>query len=494
MASHLRIADGPVENHRRAILDADHLKHRGPGFPRVESREIGRCGGLQRGEADDLLLLGGACPLPLLLHEGLEARVIDGEPALAGEEFGQVERESLLVVEPERHLAGDALPLGCLLLEEGESLVEGLVEGLLLPLERFGDERLPGAHFGKGITHDGGEHRGEFVKERRGEAECASVADGASQDAAQHVVAFGIAGLDAVGDGEAEGAQVVGDDAEGDIILFLIRDGNHRAATGGLRKGRAVLAAADGPDRLEDGAEEIGLVVGDHHVAEFLESIRSLHHRADALESHPGVDMAGGEGDEGTVGIRVKLDEDKVPDLDALGAPLVDEGALRVPVRGQVDVEFGAGAAGASLAHHPEIVLPVAGDDMDRGIESLRAEELRPERVGLGVEGGGIPLRGAVDSRVKAFGGKFPLLDKEFPSPADRLFLEVISEGPVAQHLEEGVVVGIQSHILEVVVLAARADALLRVGGAGRSVGAGGRAEEDRHELVHPGIGEEEVR
>ena len=48
----------------------------------------------------------------------------------------------------------------------------------------------------------------------------------------------------------------------------------------------------------------------------------------------------------------------------------------------------------------------------------------------------------------------------------DGLALEVVAEGPVAEHLEEGVVVGVAPHLLEVVVLARDADALLGVGGA----------------------------
>ena len=306
-------------------------------------------------------------------------------------------------------------------------------------------------------------------------------------------MALGVARLDSVGDGEAERSQMVGDDPEGDIILFLIGDGNHRAVARGLRKCGAVLASAESADGREDRAKEIGLVVGDHHVAELLEPIRALHDRADALESHAGIDMAGGKGNKGAVGIRIELDEDEIPDLDALGASLVHKGTLGITVRGQVDVELRAGTAGAGLAHHPEIILPVAGDDMDRGIESLGAEQLRPKRVRLRVEGGWIPLCGAVDRGIESLGGEFPPLDKKFPSPVNRLLLEVVAEGPVPEHLEEGVVVGVQPHILEIVVLPTGPDALLRVGDASRGVGAGRGAEEDRHELVHSRVGEEQV-
>ena len=50
--------------------------------------------------------------------------------------------------------------------------------------------------------------------------------------------------------------------------------------------------------------------------------------------------------------------------------------------------------------------------------------------------------------------------------------------------------IGVKADVFEVVVFAAGADALLGVGGAG--VGAFFLAEEDRLELVHAGVGEEQ--
>ena len=98
--------------------------------------------------------------------------------------------------------------------------------------------------------------------------------------------------------------------------------------------------------------------------------------------------------------------------------------------------------------------------------------------------------------------GELPDFGDEFPGPVDGLLLEVIAEGPVAEHLEEGVVVGVEADVFEVVVFAAGADALLGVGGAGVAAGdgagpfgnvGGALAEEDGHELVHAGVGEEQV-
>jgi hypothetical protein len=64
---------------------------------------------------------------------------------------------------------------------------------------------------------------------------------------------------------------------------------------------------------------------------------------------------------------------------------------------------------------------------------------------------------------VEAVGGRAPDLGQQLPGPVDGLLLEVVAERPVAQHLEEGVVVGVLADVLEVVVLAAGADALLAV-------------------------------
>ena len=72
---------------------------------------------------------------------------------------------------------------------------------------------------------------------------------------------------------------------------------------------------------------------------------------------------------------------------------------------------------------------------------------------------------------------------------------EVVSERPVAQHLEESVVVDILPDVVQVVVLAASADALLAVDDAApfRHVRVGvDCANKHRLELVHPGVGEQQ--
>ncbi len=84
--------------------------------------------------------------------------------------------------------------------------------------------------------------------------------------------------------------------------------------------------------------------------------------------------------------------------------------------------------------------------------------------------------------------GQAEFLGDQRPGPFDRIGLEIVAEGEIAEHLEERVVAGRIADIVEIVVLAAGAHAFLRRGGAavGPLLGAG----EHVLELHHAGIGE----
>ena len=91
------------------------------------------------------------------------------------------------------------------------------------------------------------------------------------------------------------------------------------------------------------------------------------------------------------------------------------------------------------------------------------------------------------DGGIEVLGVQLQHIHQIFPCPADGLLLEIVTERPVAEHLEHGVVVGVVAHLLEVVVLATNAQTLLRVGhtlALGRGI-----AQNDILELVHTGIG-----
>ena len=89
---------------------------------------------------------------------------------------------------------------------------------------------------------------------------------------------------------------------------------------------------------------------------------------------------------------------------------------------------------------------------------------------------------------------KFPALDQQFPRPLDRFLLEIIAEAPVAEHLEERVVIRIESDVIQIVMLPAGADAFLRVGDAGRIPRRLLLPEKNRDELVHARVREKQVR
>ena len=85
LASHFGVADRSVEDHGGTILDSDNLENKSLRFQPIESGEVSGCRGLQRGDADDLLLLRRTRAGALLFHEGLEAGCVDGKSTLAGE-------------------------------------------------------------------------------------------------------------------------------------------------------------------------------------------------------------------------------------------------------------------------------------------------------------------------------------------------------------------------------------------------------------------------
>src|SRR5262249_49174436 len=97
-----------------------------------------------------------------------------------------------------------------------------------------------------------------------------------------------------------------------------------------------------------------------------------------------------------------------------------------------------------------------------------------------------------VDRRVETVLRELPDVGEELPRPLDRLALVVVAEGPVAEHLEERVVVRVAPYLLEVVVLAADAETLLRIDPA--RVRPGLLPEEHLLELHHPRVGEEQAR
>src|SRR5262249_52539519 len=78
------------------------------------------------------------------------------------------------------------------------------------------------------------------------------------------------------------------------------------------------------------------------------------------------------------------------------------------------------------------------------------------------------------------------------PRPLDGLGLVVVAEGPVSEHLEKGMVVGIAAYFFEVVMFAADANAFLTIDGA--PIGTRTHTEKDVLELIHTSVREHERR
>src|SRR5205085_2228347 len=96
------------------------------------------------------------------------------------------------------------------------------------------------------------------------------------------------------------------------------------------------------------------------------------------------------------------------------------------------------------------------------------------------------------DREPEPFGVELEFVDEKVPGILNRFALEVIAEGKVAQHLEEGVMPRSLADLIQVVVLASGAYAFLRRGGA--RIITLLQAKEDILELVHPGVCEKQGR
>ncbi len=271
-----------------------------------------------------------------------------------------------------------------------------------------------------------------------------SVSHGAAHDTAKDVSAALVGRHDSVGDQERGRSQVVRDDA-------MVRP----AGAVGLR-------ACHAGGGFDEAPHQVGVVV----------VVLSLKDRADALQSHSGVDGRAGQRVAGLVRVLLVLHEDEVPDLDEPVSVLVRAaGRSAGDVRAVIVEDLGARPAGAGRAHHPEIV---GGGDADDALFRQPGDLLPEVRRGVVV---------VIDGDEEPVLRQAEVAGEKVPGQRDRLLLEVVAEGEVAEHLEKGVMAGRVADVVEIVVLAAGADAFLAGGGTG--VGAALDAGEEVLELDH---------
>jgi hypothetical protein len=279
------------------------------------------------------------------------------------------------------------------------------------------------------------------------------VAHGAPQDAAQDVSPPLVGGQHAIGDQEARSPQVIGDHAMRGLVRTLGVDPRRR------HRGR------------DQRTEEIDLVI----------VVGALQHRGDALEPHARVDRGLRQRDAFPARLLLILHEDEIPDLDeAIAVGIGGTWRSALDLRAMVEEDLRARPARPGVAHRPEVVGGRNADDL----VVAEPRHVPPDAVGF--------LVVVVDGDQKSLRVEAELLGNELPGERDRELLEVVAEREVTEHLEEGVVACRIADIVEVVVLAANAQALLRGGRA--HVGARLLAREDVLELHHAGRGEQQRR
>src|SRR5262249_6444870 len=140
----------------------------------------------------------------------------------------------------------------------------------------------------------------------------------------------------------------------------------------------------------------------------------------------------------------LELHEHEVPYLDETIAILVGAAGRTAENIFAVIVEYlGTRPAGSGIAHSPEVVAGGYADDA----LFRKAGNLLPQSSGHIVR--------MVNGDEKLVLGESVLIGDEIPCELDRLLLEVVAEGEIAEHLEECMMAGGIADIVEIVVLAA---------------------------------------
>ena len=183
-----------------------------------------------------------------------------------------------------------------------------------------------------GLPHDVHHSARQPVDERLMQVQETAVPRRPAEDPAQDIAPAFIGGHGAVGDGEGQGADVIGDDP-------------HRGAQAPV----GFVPSAELDDLLDDRAEQVGPVVG----------IDALLDGGEPLQAHAGIDVLGRQFGQPAVLVAVILDEDQVPDLQKTLAAAVDAavGFSAGELLPTVVMQLRAGTAGTGLAHLPEVFL-----------------------------------------------------------------------------------------------------------------------------------------
>ena len=245
----------------------------------------------------------------------------------------------------------------------------------------------------------------QLGQERTVDAQHAAMAGSAAQQTAHNVAAALVGGQDAVGCHKDGGTDVVGDDADGDVVLFIL----------------FILLAGDALHMVQHGGNGVDLE----------QVVDILHNDGQTLQAHAGIDVGLGQQFIVALAVSIVLAEDQVPDLHEAVAITADAtgGFAAAVLQATVIVDLRAGAAG-TRAMLPEVILFAQADHVVLG----DADGLGPDVVGLIVV--------LIDGDIQLIGGDLQFFGQEFPGPGNDFLLKVILEAEVAQHLKEAAMAG----------------------------------------------------
>ena len=296
----------------------------------------------------------------LLGHGGPVAVLIGRDATLAGHIVDDIQREAVGVVELEGELASDDRLAGRshaveFLGQNGQPLIQGDAEPLLFLAHHPLHKIAAGTKLRESLAHDIDHHAGSLIEERVGQAEQLPEPQGPANQPTQHIAPALVGGHDAIGQEKSHGPAVIADDPQGGVVLVVV----------------AVGHPGDGGGRSDDGLKKINVEIGMH----------ALDNGGNALQAHAGVDAGTRQGHAVARLDLVVLHEHEVPDFEIPVAVALADAAVRAAAHGLAPVvhDLGTGAAGAGVAHGPEIVLVAQAKDAVVG----EAGNLFPQPVGL---------------------------------------------------------------------------------------------------------------
>ena len=223
LAAHFGIERGLVENNEHIVaglsrfdLNAVLVKRKHLGFGRLKRVVAHEFVVVARKEhvGGNLELACGASLVLLLKHAGFKTFGVDRQTALTAHVSREVHRETVGVVQLKGDVAGQhaVLAFGHGFIKDLHTVGERLQEAFFFRADHFGDLRI--LDFRIDVAHFACKRFDQLIEEQTAGTQLVAVTDRAAADAADHISAAFVAGLDAVGNGKAAGTDVVGNDLQ----------------------------------------------------------------------------------------------------------------------------------------------------------------------------------------------------------------------------------------------------------------------------------------